>query len=253
MPELRRVPDHDGYFAGDDGEIYSELKRGPGKARYELPILIKGHPNQDGYQQHILSVNRVKMTRLAHYLVLLAFHGPRPEGCESRHGPGGKLDNRPSNLCWGTHQENIDDNLPQGKICKGDSHGSSRLSAASVIAMRTKWGQDATITVRELSSEYRVGAAGVYYALRGETWKHVGVTSEAPDLTGVVENYQRGLAARSGPKVRAAILTTDEVREIRKAYSTGGSKILSELMRRYKVSSQCLDAVVKRRTWPHIS
>jgi hypothetical protein len=45
-----------------------------------------------------------------HALVLRAFVGPPPKlGMECRHGPGGLLDNRASQLRWGTSQENKDD------------------------------------------------------------------------------------------------------------------------------------------------
>ena len=51
---------------------------------------------------------RILTQKLANsgYLYVGLFIGPRPDGMECCHGPGGKLDNRPANLRWGTHSEN---------------------------------------------------------------------------------------------------------------------------------------------------
>lgn len=42
-----------------------------------------------------------------HRLVLTAFVGPCPDGMECLHGEGGALDNRLTNLRWGTKSENM--------------------------------------------------------------------------------------------------------------------------------------------------
>lgn len=49
-----------------------------------------------------------------HVLVALAFHGPRPEGMEVRHLDGTRTNNRPENLAWGTHSENMQDKVAHG-------------------------------------------------------------------------------------------------------------------------------------------
>ena len=44
-----------------------------------------------------------------HQLVMLAFHGPPPPGMETMHLNGIPTDNRPENLRYGTHSENMTD------------------------------------------------------------------------------------------------------------------------------------------------
>lgn len=51
-----------------------------------------------------------------HVLVVRAFEGPKPfEGAETRHLDGNKLNNDPSNLKWGTKQENLADQVRHRK------------------------------------------------------------------------------------------------------------------------------------------
>lgn len=62
-----------------------------------------------------LSVALSKGTRrYVHVLVLEAFVGPRPAGMEGCHGPAGVMDNRPCNLRWDSHRENMQDSLRHG-------------------------------------------------------------------------------------------------------------------------------------------
>jgi hypothetical protein len=57
---------------------------------------------------------RGRKTIWVHQLVAEAFVGPRPEGKEVCHRNGNGLDNRPSNLRYGTHQENMLDRREHG-------------------------------------------------------------------------------------------------------------------------------------------
>jgi hypothetical protein len=54
-----------------------------------------------------------------HQLVTRAFHGPPPPGHEVCHGPAGCRDNRWTNLRWGTHVENMADQLRDGTKLRG--------------------------------------------------------------------------------------------------------------------------------------
>ena len=50
-----------------------------------------------------------------HQLVMLAFHGCPPPGTEAMHLNGNPKDNRPENLKYGTHSENMIDMYRAGK------------------------------------------------------------------------------------------------------------------------------------------
>lgn len=49
-----------------------------------------------------------------HQLVLIAFAGPAPAGCEVLHNDGNPGNNRLANLRWGTRSENLYDRVRHG-------------------------------------------------------------------------------------------------------------------------------------------
>lgn len=94
MTEWRKVPGLP-VEASDLGEIRDLGAVHPRKTR---------KPNS-GYLRVRVQGKTIKV----HVLVAAAFHGPRPDGLETRHRNGDSLDNRPENLCYGTHAENMTD------------------------------------------------------------------------------------------------------------------------------------------------
>jgi hypothetical protein len=49
-----------------------------------------------------------------HAIVLTAFAGPAPDGCECLHGDGDRANNSDLNLRWGTRLENVHDAIKHG-------------------------------------------------------------------------------------------------------------------------------------------
>lgn len=79
-------------------------------------VLMVGSSDHAGYRQvHLAKGGRGNSaTRKVHFLVCEAFHGPRPPGQVTRHLDGDKLNNRASNLAWGTPSENSLDSVRHG-------------------------------------------------------------------------------------------------------------------------------------------
>lgn len=100
LPPLRACPSYPGYLASEDGDIYSV-------ALCEIPRLLKGYFQR--YWVIGITINGVvKMTK-KHHMIADAFHGPKPEGLIVRHLNDDRKDNRPQNLCYGTHKDNSAD------------------------------------------------------------------------------------------------------------------------------------------------
>lgn len=118
--ELREIVGFSGYFAGDDGAVYSMRPRCGNARPPENPRRLRTTQNpQSGYLQVVMMLNRKTKTRKVHPLVCSAFHGAKPKGMEVCHGVRGKQDNCPSNLSWGTHSKNMsEDKRRDGTICR---------------------------------------------------------------------------------------------------------------------------------------
>jgi len=109
---------------------------------------------------------------LVNRLVLEAFDKPCPEGQESRHGPGGKQDNRwPENLCWGTKAENEADKLRDGTDQHGERGPGAKLTWAEVMDIRQRYAAGGVFQ-RELASEYRVTRQTIGDVVN-RTWREV--------------------------------------------------------------------------------
>jgi len=106
-----------------------------------------------------VSVHLGKYTRgiPVHQLVMLAFHGFPPAGMEAMHLNGIPTDNRPENLRYGTHSENIIDMYRSGK-------GRIRLTPEEVRQIR--FGLACGCSPRELAGMYGVSASCIRH-IRG--------------------------------------------------------------------------------------
>src|SRR5688572_26642217 len=110
--EFRAVPGHPGYEVSNLGRVRSYWTRGVEKHIGNQPRLLRPFKNKLGYLAVTLAGGRKKSI---HRLVLETFVGPCPDGMEARHvNDNNPANNRLSNLCWGTRQENCDDKKRHG-------------------------------------------------------------------------------------------------------------------------------------------
>ena len=110
VPKLVPIVGPPGYFAGEDGYIWSTRPL-RGRVAPE-PRRLNGRPDSDGYRMiDLYDGHGGHITRKVATLICTAYHGPKPEGMEVLHGSPSRTDNRPENLCWGTHRQNILDTV----------------------------------------------------------------------------------------------------------------------------------------------
>lgn len=112
--EWRAIPGFGGrYDVSDEGRIRSWV---PWRNR-ELPHLMSPQPNaRSGHPMQVLTPYRgaKKVAVYVHTAMMLAFVGPRPDGLVVRHIDGDSLNNRLSNLAYGTASENEFDKVRHG-------------------------------------------------------------------------------------------------------------------------------------------
>lgn len=91
------------YVAGDDGLIYSTDFNHTGKTK-----ALKGWWNKDGYYEVLMNIDGKRVVGVSHRYVALAFLGMKPTPKHQiNHKNGVRDDNRPENLEYMTHQENV--------------------------------------------------------------------------------------------------------------------------------------------------
>ena len=125
--EFRPIKGFEGYYVSDLGNVLS-LKKGK-------PKLLKPHDNGTGYQQAHFRVSGKQVNRLIHVLVAEAFLPERPsELHELDHRDRNRANNMVSNLCWLTHQENIEKACAKKVICleTGNIYESATKAARAI-------------------------------------------------------------------------------------------------------------------------
>lgn len=98
------------YEVSSEGRVRSlpRLDRAGRKVGDRL-LAITAHPS--GHQQVKLSRDGEYRQAKVHRVVLIAFAGPPPEGCEVLHTDGNPANNKIENLRWGTRSENLHDSV----------------------------------------------------------------------------------------------------------------------------------------------
>jgi hypothetical protein len=127
--------------------------------------LISGSQDKDGYMRVHLSVDGRKYTRSVHHLVLMAFHGFPDYGYVCRHLNGDPSDNRPENLKWGTHAENMQDRKDHGRYAAGSDHPMTKLTEGQV-----KYIRECGLSGVDVSKMTGVGTSQVSRIRNGQSW-----------------------------------------------------------------------------------
>ena len=123
----RPVAGFPGYEISDRGRVRSLARRNrQGAMRRER--ILKTDRTRTGYLLVRLARDGVKHAHTVHSLVLSAFRGSRPEGCQTRHLNGVRDDNRVENLQWGTQQENRADQKLHGTGIQGQRNPKARFT-----------------------------------------------------------------------------------------------------------------------------
>jgi len=141
-----------------------------GRVRVKKTGLVLKLGLMNGYRRVNLWRDRRPTSVLVHALVLETFRGPRPVGAVTRHLNGIKLDNRISNLRWGTHRENMRDKIRHGTNAapRGEGHNRNKLTEEQIMRIRTmlKDGQ----RQKDIATCFGISQPAVSSIKRGVTW-----------------------------------------------------------------------------------
>lgn len=173
----RDVPGFGGHYeASSLGRIRSKERvvtkktrhGGVMEQRYEARILSQ--INNKGYRRVRVGFDNKKMNVSVHTMVLLAFHGPKPEGHEGCHRNGSAADNRECNLRWGTPESNAKDRKAHGNYAECENHFNAKLTLERVAKIRS-----GLIGCTEAQVSYGISEGHFYRILKGHGWAGVAV------------------------------------------------------------------------------
>lgn len=157
---MKAIPGFDGYYAGEDGFVYSVKT---GKYKRLTSYKSKKHP----YLMVGVHQNGKKTKKKIHTLILMAFVGDRPVGLEARHLDGNCLNNKPSNLKWGTRQENVDDKKIHGTIPIGTRNGRAKLTKEQVLEIISLKGD---LSTGAIACKFNVAQTTISAIHTGRSW-----------------------------------------------------------------------------------
>lgn len=169
----RLVPGYPHYCVTDQGVVYSCRVYGS-KARRRGPwwVMKQKQCGKFRYPYVDLFVKVGKPKRwMIHQIVLLAFRGPPPQGLIGRHWNDDPLDNRLSNLLYGTKIENGADSIRNGKMSLGERHYNAKFTNEQVREIR-KLHNDG-ISSKALAERFQVPSYHIYSIVHRRSWKHV--------------------------------------------------------------------------------
>lgn len=158
MANYRNIKGFEFYRVGDDGTVWSR-KRGSEWRMLKPSRSNTGHLLVELFKKKFTNSGRYMLK--VHRLVLEAFIGPCPPGCEGCHNDGDPTNNRLENLRWDTHAANMADMATHQTRAVGERCGASKLSNADAIeidgcifrkALASQNWRDGTCSTQQLSA-----------------------------------------------------------------------------------------------------
>lgn len=172
-------------------------------------------------------------------LVLRAFVGPQPMGCEPYHFPDTGLSNNAlANLRWARAGTSKIGRLLSGRPpvpMRGESHPHAVLTEPDIPRIRRLYRSGAGHG--EVAERFGVTAETVRLILTGRTWAHV--PDDAPQAM-----RRKGPASEDCARAK---IDWAAAREIRERHAAGESYLM--LARAFVISKCTIRDVIKRRTW----
>lgn len=172
MEEWKDVVGYEGFYqVSSEGRVRSLVRLLPAAVqagiRKEKQILAFGSNKQGRLQVALSAYGKVRRFQV-HTLVCTAFNGPCPEGLECRHEDGNCANNRPGNLSWGTHTDNMRDKRKHGTQTEGGDSPRAKLTEKQVLAIRKD-----KRTMRAIAKDYGVSMVAIVFIKNRKTWKHL--------------------------------------------------------------------------------
>lgn len=164
------LSNYPGYRVGADGSVWTR-RRTHGFA--DTWRQMKATPSTGGYLKvQLVGDDGNQRNLYVHRLVLSAFVGPCPNGCECCHANGVRSDNRLANLSWDTRKENHRQRVDHGNGLTGSTNGMAVLNEQAVVAIRQLHSRGVA-TKRRLAEWFGVSESSVGRVVNRNSWSHI--------------------------------------------------------------------------------
>ena len=175
------IPGFEGHYEVSDHGRIKSLRRtvaNPVTGVMVRPSGLMRTPAPRGRPIVTLCKDGKEYNRRVQAIVAEAFIGPRPGGFGVLHRDDDKMNNRPGNLYYGTHADNMVDRDRNGRTAWGERSGTAAITeetAREILRL------DAT-GVRKRDIVIRTGASKQIVAsiTRGRSWRHLGSVPRPP-------------------------------------------------------------------------
>lgn len=170
---MKAIPGYPRYLACERGYLYSSNYKNSGQTKR-----LKPAKDACGYLRTMLQrADGSYRTVKVHRVIALAFHG-KSSGLQVNHIDGDKTNNRPSNLEYATHSENIQHAFDTGLIRpkRGSLNGMSKITEEEVRAIRQHAASNGRYYGRKMLAEkYGISEAHIkdIVSRRRDIWPHV--------------------------------------------------------------------------------
>lgn len=162
---MRYIPGFDKkYLIDKEGDVFSF---------YKNRILSSVEDVKGGHRSLRLTKDKVIKKYSIHYLVMITYVGPRPEGYEINHKNGIKWDNRLENLEYVTPSENILHAYRTGlkKPIRGEQHHASKLKKEDIPVIK-RLAETTDMTQGEIGKLFGVTNGEISNIIRGTSWSY---------------------------------------------------------------------------------
>lgn len=230
---FRPVPGYPAYCAGSNGTVWSCLRRTVKGYRLGAKWVASDQWKRlrpdynNGYLRVTLSESESRVIRSVHSVILETFAGKCPPGFVGRHLNDDQMNNRITNLQWGTPRENMDDAVRNGRTTKGERNCNAKLTATDVQEIRDSYASGG-VTQAELAETYSVGSTVISEVVRGGTWKHVG----GPIIRTIAKKKYLGAQVAA---------------QIRESFASGVPR--KTLIARYGVDKSTVNRILRGSAW----
>lgn len=134
--QWRYVVGFEGWYEVSDLGRVRRVRRGQGARMGVLKPHLRGSHARVKYASVSLYRDGCRVEPSVHSLVLHAFTGPRPPGMEGCHDDCDSLNNRHTNLRWGTRPDNRKDSIRHGTLRYGSRHPYAKANEVDVERIR---------------------------------------------------------------------------------------------------------------------